>query len=210
MVAYEDSLSRIGVESLQCPVKDLAIWFADALGIRNQNSLKQGRQSQALQFATLHADGAVCDQPELEARCPKPRQRLGRVGEEHTGIWKSGAVIVQQGLSHAGRKLEPRNQISEQRLPWSVSVAIELYEGLNVMLLACSLEAVGKPFPLSANELLETSTAIEQGAVKIEDHGLNIRSHLFYKGTLFEIVWRLMVSSGASVHIIARSRTGHL
>ncbi len=85
------------------------------------------------QFAILHADGAVRDQPELEARCPKPRQRLGRVGEEHTGIWKSGTVIVQQGLSHAGRKLEPRNQISEHRLPWSVSVAIELYEGLNVL-----------------------------------------------------------------------------
>ena len=42
MVAYKDSLSGIGVESLQRTVKDLAIWFADALGIGNQNGVKHG------------------------------------------------------------------------------------------------------------------------------------------------------------------------
>ena len=42
MVAYEDGLSGIGVESFQCTVKDLAIWFADALGIGDQNGVKQG------------------------------------------------------------------------------------------------------------------------------------------------------------------------
>ena len=41
MVADEDSLNGSGVESLQCTVKDLAIWFADALSIGNQNGLKQ-------------------------------------------------------------------------------------------------------------------------------------------------------------------------
>ncbi len=54
---------------------------------------------------------------------------------------------------------------------------------LNVLLLACCLEAVGKPFPLITNELLEASTSIKQGAVKIEDHGLNIRSHLSYNAS---------------------------
>ena len=109
------------------------------------------------------------------------RQRLGGVREEHTGIRKSGAVVVQQGLSHARRKPEPRDHAGEQRLPWSVPVAIKLYEGLNVLLLVCSLEAVRKPFPLITNEPLEASTTIKQGSVKIEDHGLNIRSHLSYK-----------------------------
>ena len=115
--------------------------------------------------------------PSLRPDVRRQRQRLGGVREKHTGIRKSGAVIVQQSLSHARRKLEPRDHTSEQRLPWSVPVAIKLYEGLNVLLLVCSLEAVRKPFPLISNEPLEASTTVKQGSVKIEDHGLNIRSH---------------------------------
>jgi hypothetical protein len=33
VVTHEDSSSGIGVESRQCTVKDLAIWFVDALGV---------------------------------------------------------------------------------------------------------------------------------------------------------------------------------
>ena len=87
---------------------------------------------------------------------------------------KAGAVIVQQSLSHARRNPEPRDHTGEQRLPWSVPVAIKLYEGLNVQLLVYSLEAIRKPLPLISNKPLEASTTVKEGSVEIEDDGLNI------------------------------------
>ena len=102
-------------------------------------------------------------------------RRQGRA-HRHSEI-RRGSLSA--GLSQARRKIESRGHTGEQRLPWSIPVAIELYEGLDVLLLVRSLEAVRKPFPLISNEPLEASTAVEEGSVKIEDHGLNIRSHLF-------------------------------
>ena len=113
--------------------------------------------------------------PSFRPDARRRRQRLGGVREEHTGTRKSGAVIVQQSLSQARRKLELRDHAGKQLLPWSIPVAIKLYEGLNVLLLVYSLEAVSKPFPLISNKPLEASTTVKQGSVKIEDHGLNIR-----------------------------------
>jgi hypothetical protein len=53
--------------------------------------------------------------------------------------------------------------------------------GLDVLLLVCSLQAVRKPFPLIPNKPFEASTTVKDSSVKIEDHGLNIHWHLFYK-----------------------------
>ena len=68
-----------------------------------------------------------------------------------------------------------RDHAGEQLLPWSIPVAIKLYNGLNVLLLVYRLEEVSKPFPLISNKSLEASTTVKQGSVEIEDHGLNIR-----------------------------------
>ena len=56
MVTDKDSLSGIGVESLQCMVTNLTTWFADALGVGNQDSVEQRRESQAFKLATLHSN----------------------------------------------------------------------------------------------------------------------------------------------------------
>jgi len=114
-------------------------------------------------------------QPELQARCAKGRECLGGIREQQTGTRESGAVIIQQSLSQARRKLELRDQAREQLVPWSIPVAIKLYKDLNVFLLVYSPNDVSKPFPLISNEPLETSTTIKQGSVEIEDHGLYIR-----------------------------------
>jgi hypothetical protein len=37
---------------------------------------------------------------------------------------------------------------------------------------------------LISNKPLEASTTVKKGSVKIEDHGLNVRSHLFYKALI--------------------------
>ena len=42
MVAYKDSPSRVGVESLQGTLKDPAIRLAHTLGIGNQHGVEQG------------------------------------------------------------------------------------------------------------------------------------------------------------------------
>jgi hypothetical protein len=44
---------------------------------------------------------------------------------------------------------------------------------------------VRKPIPLISNKPLEASTTVNESSVKIEDHGLNIRSHLFYKALIW-------------------------
>jgi hypothetical protein len=96
------------------------------------------------------------------------------IGKKHTGARKSGAVIVQQILSQARRKVELRGHAGEQLLPGSVPVAIELYKRLNVLRLVYGPADVWIPFPLISNKPLEASTTVEQGAVEIEDNGLNI------------------------------------
>jgi hypothetical protein len=65
---------------------------------------------------------------------------------------------------------------------WTLLRCHMLYEGLHVLLLVCrSLEAVRKPFPLISDEPLEASTTVDEGSVKIEEHGLDVGSHLFYR-----------------------------
>jgi hypothetical protein len=175
MVTDKGSLSGIGVESLQGTMKNPAIWFADTLGVRNQDGVKHRCESQAFQLATLHSNGAICDQPELEAGCAKGRKCLRGISEEHTRFRKSSALIVQQNLSQARPKLEPRDHAREQLLSWTIAVAIEPYKGLDVLLRVYSLEEVRKTFPLTSNKPLEASTTVQQSSVEIEDHGLNIR-----------------------------------
>ena len=65
---------------------------------------------------------------------------------------------------HAGKQL----------VPWSVAVAITLYQSLNVLLLVHSPEEISKASPLISNIPLEASTTVKQGSVEIEDHRLNI------------------------------------
>ena len=151
------------------------IWFADTLGIGNQDGVKRGFERQAFQLATLHSNRTICDQSELEAGCTKGGKRLGGVREKHTGTWKSSAVIVQQRLSKASRKLELRDHACEQLRPWTIPVAIELDKGLDVLLRIYSLEEVSKAIPLISNKPLEASTTVKERSVEIEDHGLNIR-----------------------------------
>ena len=162
MITHKDRSSGIGVESLQCTVKDLAIWLVDALGLGNQDGVEHGRKGEAFQLAALHANGAIRDEAELQARGAKGRKGLCGIREQQTHTRKSGTVIIQQSLSQAGRKLELCDQAVEQFLPpWPIPVAITLYKGLNVLLLVYSPDEVRKPFPLISNEPIEASTAIK-------------------------------------------------
>ena len=77
------------------------------------------------------------------------------------------ASIIRDPFGSRRQIPEPRDHAREQRFPWSVAVAIKLYEGLNVLLPVRSL-AVRKPFPLISNEPLEASTTVKEGSVKIE------------------------------------------
>jgi hypothetical protein len=167
MVTHKDGSCGTDIESLQCTVKDPGIWFADAFGIGYQNRVKHRRQAKALQFAALHAKRAVGNDAELQSRGAKARQRLGGVREEHAGTRKPSAVIVQQRLSQSRRNPEPRGHTSKQWLPWSIPVAIKLYERLDVLLLVCILEVVlvRKPFPLIPNKPFEASPTVKQGSV---------------------------------------------
>ena len=67
VVTHKDSSSRGDVESLQRTEKDPAIWFADALGVGNQDGIKQRQERQAFQLATLHSNRAIRNQPEPQA-----------------------------------------------------------------------------------------------------------------------------------------------
>jgi hypothetical protein len=55
------------------------------------------------------------------------------------------------------------------------TVAIELYEDLDVLLLVDGRDEARKSFPLISKEPLEASTTIKQGSVEIEGHGLYVR-----------------------------------
>ena len=111
--------------------------------------------------------------PSFRPDARRDDKRLGGIREQHARARKAGAVIAQQSLGQARRKLELRDHAGEQLLPWSIPVAIQLYKGLNVLFLVYGLEEVSESFPLITNESLEASTTVEQGTVEIEDHRLN-------------------------------------
>ena len=103
MVAHKDGPSGTDVQSFQCSVKDLGIWFADAFGIGIRIVSKMGARARHCSLRLCMRMDPFVDQAELQARCAKDRQRLEGVRKQHAGIRKCGAVVVQQGLSHARR-----------------------------------------------------------------------------------------------------------
>jgi hypothetical protein len=175
MVAHKDSVSGIDIEAIQRAEENLAIWFVDALGLGYQDGIKQGCESQAFQLPALHSNGSIRNQPEPSARGAKGQQRLSRIGEKHTRAGEPNAVVLQQSLSQARRKIHLRDQAGEQLLPGSISVAIAVDKSPNVLLLVYGFKVRGKSLPLTSNEPLEASTTVKQGSVEVEDHGLNVR-----------------------------------
>ena len=125
-----------------------------------------------------HSSLRLCMRMEPFVIRPSPDVR------RHDSVWAASGKSTQASEIRRGsrpaksqlprRNPEPRDHTGKQRLPWSVPVAIKLYESLNVLLLVCSLEAVRKPFPLISNEPLEASTTVKESAVEIEDHGPDI------------------------------------
>jgi hypothetical protein len=95
VISNEDSVLGACTEALQRTAKDLGIWFANAFGVGNEDSVKGGRESQTFQLAALHAHGPIRDQPEPESRGAKRRQRLGGIREQHTGARETGTIIPQ-------------------------------------------------------------------------------------------------------------------
>ena len=135
------------------------------------------RERQALQFAGLHPDRTVRDQPEREAGSTKGRQGRERIGEQHAGAGKPGAKVAPQRLGQSSRQLELGHRLAEQLPARPISFAIAFDDGSNVLVLRDWIEDGSKPGPLISYEPLEASMPIEQRSVEIEEHRADARQH---------------------------------